>query len=72
MRKSNILSIQGNYDKAIGNSKSVCGCDYKDERQLEMAGLSVLFTNMTVTENNRAFLQLKYHNMIEGEEFKMQ
>jgi len=57
VRKSNILSIQGNYDKAIGNSESVCGCDYKDERQLEMAGLSVLFTNMTVTENNRAYLK---------------
>lgn len=38
IRKSNVLSIQGNYDKAIGNSESVCGCDYKDERQLEMAG----------------------------------
>lgn len=57
VRKNNILSIQGNYDKAIGNSESVCGCDYKDEKQLEMAGLSVLFTNMTVNEKNRAYLK---------------
>ncbi len=57
VRKSNILSIQGNYDKAIGNREIICGCDYKDERQLEMAGLSVLFTNMTVTDKNRAYLK---------------
>lgn len=57
VRKHNVLSIQGNYDKAIGNSESVCGCDYKDERQLEMAGLSVMFTNMAVTEKNRAYLR---------------
>lgn len=57
VRKSKVLSIQGNYDKAIGNSEIVCGCDYKDERQLEMAGLSVMFTNMTITEKNRAYLK---------------
>ena len=57
LRKSKCLSIQGNYDEAIGNIESVCGCDYQDERQLEMAGLSVLFTNMTVTEKNRTYLK---------------
>lgn len=57
IRKSNVLSIQGNYDKAIGNSEIVCGCDYKDVKQLEMAGLSVLFTNMTVNEKNRTYLK---------------
>jgi len=57
IRNSNVLSIQGNYDKAIGNSDIVCGCDYTDERQLEMAGLSVLFTNMVVTDKNRTYLK---------------
>jgi len=57
VRKSNILSIQGNYDKAIGNRELVCGCDYKDEKQLEMAGMSVMFTNMTVTDKNRDYLR---------------
>ena len=57
VRKSSVLSIQGNYDKAIGNSESVCGCDYNDEKQLEMAGLSVMFTNMAVTEKNRTYLK---------------
>lgn len=57
IRKNNILSIQGNYDKAIGNSELVCGCDYKDEKQLEMASMSVMFTNMTVTDKNREYLR---------------
>lgn len=57
VRKSNILSIQGNYDKAVGNRELVCGCDYKDEKQLEMAGMSVMFTNTTVTEKNREYLR---------------
>lgn len=57
IRKNNVLSIQGNYDKAIGNSELVCGCDYKDEKLLELAGLSVMFTNMTITEKNRTYLK---------------
>lgn len=57
VRKNNILSIQGNYDKAIGNRELVCGCDYNDEKQLEMAGMSVMFTNMTVCDKNREYLR---------------
>jgi len=57
VRKRNILSIQGNYDKAIGNRELVCGCDYNDEKQLEMAGMSVMFTNMTVSDKNREYLR---------------
>lgn len=57
MRKQNILCIQGNYDKAIGNRELVCGCDYKEEKQLEQAGISVMFTNLTVSNENRAYLK---------------
>ncbi|MCX8130946.1 MAG: metallophosphatase family protein [Clostridia bacterium] len=57
IRANNILSVQGNYDKAIGNSELVCGCDYKDEKQLELAGMSVMFTNKTITEKNRKYLK---------------
>ncbi|MCX7745867.1 MAG: metallophosphatase family protein [Clostridia bacterium] len=57
VRRSNILSIQGNYDKAIGNTEIVCGCDYKDEKQVELAGLSVMFTNEVITEENRSYLR---------------
>jgi len=57
IREYNIITVQGNYDKAIGNSESICGCDYKDKKQLEMAGLSVLFTNMNINDENRDYLK---------------
>lgn len=57
IRENHVISIQGNYDKAIGNRELVCGCDYKDTRQLETAAMSVKFTNLTVNEENRAYLR---------------
>lgn len=57
LRKSNVLSVQGNYDKAVGNSEILCGCDYKEEKELEMAGLSMMFTNMEITDKNRIYLK---------------
>lgn len=57
LRKRHILSIQGNYDQAIGNNGSVCGCDYTDDKQLELAGLSMLYTNSTIIEENRQYLK---------------
>lgn len=57
LRKRHILSIQGNYDRAIGNNDSICGCDYTDDKQLELAGLSMLYTNSVITEENRQYLK---------------
>lgn len=57
IRKMNVLCVQGNYDKAIGHHEAVCGCDYKDEKQLELAGLSVMFTNIMISEKNRSYLK---------------
>jgi len=57
LRKRHILSIQGNYDYAIGNNEVVCGCDYTDDKQLELAGLSMLYTNSVITEENRQYLK---------------
>lgn len=57
LRRKGIISIQGNYDKAVGNGELVCGCDYQEEKQLEMAGLSMLFTNEAVTDGSREYLR---------------
>lgn len=57
LKKAHVLSVQGNYDEAIGNRKLICGCDYRDEKQLEMASLSVRFTNETIHSDNRDYLQ---------------
>jgi Icc-related predicted phosphoesterase len=48
IRSNHIVSIQGNYDKAVGNKELICGCDYSEPRQLELASLSIQFTNRTI------------------------
>lgn len=57
MRSYHIISIQGNYDKAIGNKELLCGCDYQDSKMLELASLSVQFTNQAINDENRKYLK---------------
>ncbi len=57
LRENKILTIMGNYDDAIGNKKIVCGCDYKDPKDAEKAGLSMLFTGQTTTDDNKEYLR---------------
>lgn len=57
LRAEHIISVQGNYDKAIGNKELICGCDYKDPKMIELASLSVQYTNKTIREDNRHFLK---------------
>lgn len=72
VRQNHILTIQGNYDKAIGNCEIICGCDYKDEKQLEKATMSVMFTNDTVNETNREYLkQLPKQIRIKAGEYEL-
>lgn len=56
IRKNRILTIMGNYDDAIGNFKMVCGCDYKDPKDAEKANLSMYFTSMETTDENKKYL----------------
>ena len=56
IRKNRILTIMGNYDDAIGNFKMVCGCDYKDPKDTEKASLSMYFTSIETTDENKRYL----------------
>lgn len=56
IRRNRILTIMGNYDDAIGNFKMVCGCDYKDPKDAEKASLSMYFTSMETTDENKKYL----------------
>ena len=56
IRKNKVLTIMGNYDDAIGNYKIVCGCDYQDPKDAEKAGLSMHFTAIETTEENKEYL----------------
>jgi putative phosphoesterase len=57
IRINHIISIQGNYDKAIGNKELICGCDYTDPKLIELAGMSVQFTNQAISDENRKYLK---------------
>lgn len=57
IKKNNILTIMGNYDDAIGNLKVVCGCDYKDPKDAEKAGLSMNFTSKNTSYENKLYLR---------------
>ncbi|MGX4599046.1 metallophosphoesterase family protein [Faecalimicrobium sp. JNUCC 81] len=57
LKREKILTIMGNYDEAIGNSKIVCGCDYPDPKDAEKAGLSIHFTGKETTIENKVFLR---------------
>ena len=56
LQEKSISSVMGNYDDTIGNSRLVCGCDYKDELSARIGALSVQWTADNVTEANRQFL----------------
>lgn len=57
IRKNRVMTIMGNYDEAIGNFKIICGCDYPDPKDAQKAGLSMQFTGMETTEDNKAYLR---------------
>ncbi len=57
IKEESILTIMGNYDDAIGNSKIVCGCDYPDPEDAHNAGLSMYFTGKEITEENKKYLR---------------
>lgn len=57
LRRNSILTVQGNYDKAIGNKELICGCEYTDPKDIELAADSVYFTNQAINENNRLYLR---------------
>lgn len=57
IRNNKILTIMGNYDDAIGNLKIVCGCDYKDPKDAEKAGLSMQFTGEVTSKENKEYLR---------------
>jgi putative phosphoesterase len=57
IREAEIMTVQGNYDDAISNSKIACGCDYKTEREKKIGLSSLNFTGEETNEENKAFLR---------------
>ncbi|MCG0239303.1 MAG: metallophosphatase family protein [Firmicutes bacterium] len=57
IRELGIPTVMGNYDDAIGYSRTVCGCDYKDEVAAERGARSIAWTREHTTEAQKAFLR---------------
>ena len=57
LRERKIPSVMGNYDDTIGNSRLICGCDYKDEEAALIGAFSVQWTSENVTAENKLYLK---------------
>ncbi|MDA8228814.1 MAG: metallophosphoesterase family protein [Desulfitobacterium hafniense] len=53
---SQIPTVMGNYDDAIGNMRFICGCDYKDEKSLLLGEQSIAWTKENTSNVNRKWL----------------
>lgn len=56
MRKR-IPTVMGNYDDAIGNMRFLCGCDYKDEKSLQLGEKSIIWTKENTAEASKRWLR---------------
>lgn len=57
IQETGILTIMGNYDDAIVNRRMVCGCDYKDEKEMEAGVISISWTVENTSESNKKFMK---------------
>lgn len=57
VRNLKIPSVMGNYDDTIGNMKFICGCDYKDEKAMELGQKSIIWTQQNTSEASKEFLR---------------
>jgi len=64
IREKNITTVMGNYDQGVGNNSDDCGCAYKTEESKILGKKSILWTNKTVTDENKKFLR-NLHDKIE-------
>lgn len=57
IREENILSVQGNYDDAVGNMAFACGCDYSNNEDAKNSGKSLSWSIENTSEDNLRFLR---------------
>ncbi|MBM7853939.1 putative phosphoesterase [Desulfohalotomaculum tongense] len=57
LQKENIPTVMGNYDDAVGSMRLVCGCDYKDEKAVQLGEKSITWTKKHTSEENKAWLK---------------
>lgn len=69
VRERGIPTIMGNYDDGIGYFRIACGCDYPNERAMELGQRSIAWTKAHTSEAAKAYLRnlpYRLHREIEG------
>jgi putative phosphoesterase len=56
IRSRGIITIQGNYDEGVGLDLMACGCDYKDQKAMEMGAASLYWTQDNTRSENKSWL----------------
>lgn len=57
LRGNNIPTVMGNYDDAIANTRLICGCDYKNEKALQLGEASIRWTSENTSDASKAWLR---------------
>ncbi len=56
VRRRNIPTIEGNYDRGVGANSDDCGCAYQTEAARQLGDRSIAWTNDAITPENRTYL----------------
>jgi putative phosphoesterase len=57
IRGKEIPTLIGNYDQGVGNDSDDCGCAYTDAYSEALGKLSIAWTNLHTSAENKAFLR---------------
>jgi putative phosphoesterase len=69
IQRQGIPTIMGNYDDGIGYFRIACGCDYPNDKAMEMGQRSIAWTKEHTTEAHKRYLRnlpYKLQREIEG------
>src|SRR5262245_34734571 len=58
LREHGIITVQGNYEDAVGHGREDCGCGYTDPRDNHFAQLAYDYTLRKTPENQRAWFRV--------------
>ncbi len=57
LRDQKISTIMGNYDDGVGFNRDDCGCAYRSRKEIELGEISLEWTKVNVTDENKSFLR---------------
>ena len=57
IKEKNIPTVQGNYDQSVGEELFACGCDYKDDKVMELGAKSLYWSQENTTDENKKWIR---------------